>query len=112
VDVFLASWCCEGAWLGLSDSFSRPTTLSKPANEKGDEAIFRLVSNIKIQDQPEVVAPQSAAAIVSGAGQKYDIYYSCTAAVNAIMVALLYSYMSSCAGGSSYRTKLWRILLR
>jgi hypothetical protein len=40
----------------------------------------------KIQDQPEVVALQTAAAIVCGAGQKYDIYYSCTAAVNAIIL--------------------------
>jgi hypothetical protein len=44
--------------------------MSKPANEKVDRAIFRLVSSIKIQDQPEVVALQSAAAIVCGAGQK------------------------------------------
>jgi len=48
VDVFLAFWCCEGAWFGLSDSLSRPTTMSKPANEKVDRAIFRLVSSIKI----------------------------------------------------------------
>jgi len=42
----------------------------------------------KIQDQPEVVALQTAAAIVCGAGQKYGIYYSCKAAVNVITVAL------------------------
>jgi hypothetical protein len=65
VNVFLASWCCEGAWFGLSDSFSRPTTLSRQANEKAGMVIF-----------------PTAAASVCGAGQKYGIYYSCTAAVN------------------------------
>jgi hypothetical protein len=112
VDVFLAFWCCEGAWFGLSDSLSRPTTMRKPANEEVDKAMLRLVSSIKIQDQPEVVvALQTAAAIVCGAGQMYDIYHSCTAAVKTIALSILsYPYVSSCSRGSCYCINFWMIL--
>jgi hypothetical protein len=116
-----ALWMCfwllgvaRGLGFGLNDSFSessRPTTMSKPANEKVDKAILRLVSSIKIQDQPEavvVVALQTAATICVRCGGRsmcIFIILSCIAAVNTAVALsdsiISYPYVSSCPRGSS-----------